>query len=375
LLFDFHSRLQYRPVISFPSGNRMIETPKKNKRLPSPRVDLKMLASGLGLSQSTVSRALRGHPGIPDTTRHRVVAAAEKSGYKPNAKARGLALGRTETISLVFPLKRLQSEQTNVVEVLAGVSEAVTRRNYSLLLSPFSGDESAVLRKLASSKSVDGVIITRPLVHDPRIALLHELGLPFVVHGRSEVETPYSFADVDNDICFERLTGLLLDYGHRRIMVLNSFLKFRYAWARAEGFRRAFEKRGLSPDQARMFQTPMTEQAGYALAIRALALPERPTAFLCGTVFLARGVYRAAQKLGLKIGRDISVVAHDDGVRGVKASEFDPPLTATQSPIRRAGERAATFLIDQIERQGQAGPRHDLAVSDLVLRDSVGLAR
>src|SRR5712692_11539903 len=120
--------------------------PRKSQRLLSTRIDLKTLAEGLGLSQSTVSRALREHPGIPDKTRRRVIAAAEKVGYKPNARARGLAIGRTEAIGLVFPIKRLQLEQTNFVDVLAGVSDVVTKRNHSLLLAPFSDDESTVLK-------------------------------------------------------------------------------------------------------------------------------------------------------------------------------------------------------------------------------------
>ncbi len=112
-----------------------------DKRLHEHAADLKTLALELGLSQSTVSRALRAHPGIPESTRRRVVAAAEAAGYRPNARARSLATGRTETIGLSFPLERLQLPETNFVDVLAGISTAVTSRNYNLLLSPFEGDE------------------------------------------------------------------------------------------------------------------------------------------------------------------------------------------------------------------------------------------
>ncbi|WP_353392889.1 hypothetical protein [Brucella sp. NBRC 14130] len=172
------------------------------------------------------------------------MAAAEKLGYQPNARARGLATGRTEAIGLVFPLERLQLAQTNFVDVLTGISDVVTRRNYSLLLTPFSDNEQEVLRKLATSRLVDGIIITRPLVDDPRIPLLRDVGIPFVVHGRSDVDTPYSFVDIDNAAVFEKLGGLLLDYGHERIAVFNSFLRFRYAHARREGYAKALAMRG-----------------------------------------------------------------------------------------------------------------------------------
>lgn len=346
---------------------------EEGKRLHENAADLKTLALELGLSQSTVSRALRAHPGIPETTRRRVIAAAEAAGYRPNARARSLAIGRAETIGLVFPLERLQLPETNFVDVLAGISTAVTRRNYSLLLSPFEDDEAAVLRRLASSKAVDGVIITRPLVDDPRIALLNQLRLPFVVHGRTETQEPYSFVDTDNDTCFERLTSLLLDYGHRRIVVVNGLAQFRYVAARAASFRRAFAARGLTPLPDAIEFVSMTEATGYETAMRRLGDPERPTAFLCGSVFQARGVYRAIRERGLTIGRDVSVVCHDDGVRGFSAADFVPPLTATATSIRSAGEQLALILIDLIEKKA-AEPVRQILPFELVLRDSVALA-
>lgn len=352
---------------------RRLQVREEGKRLHENAADLKTLALELGLSQSTVSRALRAHPGIPETTRRRVIAAAEAAGYRPNARARSLAIGRAETIGLVFPLERLQLPETNFVDVLAGISTAVTRRNYSLLLSPFEDDEAAVLRRLASSKAVDGVIITRPLVDDPRIPLLNQLRLPFVVHGRTETQEPYSFVDTDNDTCFERLTSLLLDYGHRRIVVVNGLAQFRYVAARAASFRRAFAARGLTPLPDAIEFVSMTEATGYETAMRRLGDPERPTAFLCGSVFQARGVYRAIRERGLTIGRDVSVVCHDDGVRGFSAADFVPPLTATATSIRSAGEQLALILIDLIEKKA-AEPVRQILPFELVLRDSVALA-
>jgi len=340
------------------------------------RVDLKTLADELGVAQSTISRALSAHHSIPEKTRQRVIAAAEKLGYQPNARARGLATGRTEAIGLVFPLERLQLAQTNFVDVLTGISDVVTRRNYSLLLTPFSDNEQEVLRKLATSKIVDGIIITRPLVDDPRIPLLRDLGIPFVVHGRSDVDALYSFVDIDNAAVFEKLGCLLLDYGHERIAVFNSFLRFRYAHARQEGYMRALAARGRPMDPDLMFETPMTEQAGYELATALLSSQAPPTAFLCGSIFLAQGVYRAVAERGLRVGEDVSVVCHDDGLRGIKPAEFDPPLTATFRSVREAGEHLAEILIDLVEAGGgDKEPVREVAAVDLILRNSVGLRR
>ncbi len=344
------------------------------KRLHEKASDLRSLALALGLSQSTVSRALRAHPGIPEPTRRRVVEAAEAAGYRPNARARGLATGRTETIGLVFPLARLQLPETNFVDVLAGISTAVTARNYNLLMAPFEDDEASVLCRLASSKSVDGVIITRPLVRDPRIALLNRLRLPFVVHGRTEADEPFSFVDTDNDTAFERLTDLLLDYGHRHIVFINGLAQFRYVAARAAAFARAFAGRGLTPLPDAIEFVSMTEQTGFETAMRRLAEPQPPTAFLCGSVFQARGVYRALALHGLGVGTDVSVACHDDGVRGCGAADLSPPLTASSTSIRGAGERIALDLIELIEGTASPPVRRILPF-ELILRASIGLAR
>jgi LacI family transcriptional regulator len=112
---------------------------------------------------------------------------------------------------------------------------------------------------------------------------------------------------------------------------------------------------------------------GYETATRRLDDPEPPTAFICGSVFQARGVYRAIAEHGLRVGPDISVVCHDDGVRGISAEQFVPPLTATATSIRQAGEDLAMMLIDQIEARTST-PRRKILPFDLTLRESVGLA-
>ncbi|MDF3855828.1 substrate-binding domain-containing protein [Paracoccus pantotrophus] len=334
-------------------------------------IGLKAVADELGLSQSTVSRALRNHPSIPAATRERVAQAAKRMGYAPNARARGLAIGRTEAIGLVFPLERLRLVQTNFVDVLSGISDVVTERGYNLLLSPFRDDESSVLRRLATSRMVDGLIITRPLVHDPRIALLAGTGIPFVVHGRSDVDIPYSYVDVDNFEIFRRLAEVLLDYGHRRIAALNSYRRFRYAAARDAGYRAAMEGRHVPVDPDLVLETAMTEEDGLKFGARLLSLPEPPTAIICGSIFLAKGVYRAAAEAGLTIGKDLSVVAHDDQLRGISAADFTPALTATQKSVEMAGRRLAEILIDRIEGRNDT-PIGEVGQADLILRGSVG---
>ncbi|RQR65226.1 LacI family transcriptional regulator [Burkholderia sp. Bp9015] len=337
------------------------------------RVDLKTLANHLGVSQATVSRALAGHTQISAKTRHRVAQAAEALGYRPNEAARRLATGRTNAVGLVFPLQRLLLAQTNFVDVLAGITESLNRQHFDLVLAPFDEEgEEAVIRRLAAARSIDGIIITRARVDDLRIPLLKSLGIPFVVHGRASTCADYAFVDIDNEAVFFKSTTLLLSLGHRRIVMLNGLPEFSYAAARFRGFLRAYEEQGLAPDPAYQFNVSMTEESGHAIASEMFAADRAPTAFLCGSVFLAQGVYRAAQDRGLRIGRDVSVIGHDDKLRGIQASSFDPQLSATEVAIRHSGELLADILVDQIVNP--AAPRiswHEVTPVELIVRESI----
>jgi LacI family transcriptional regulator len=338
---------------------------------PGHGVALKELAEHLRLSQATVSRALNGHEAISVITRQRVAAAAKELGYSPNPSARRLATGRVNAVGLIFPLERLLLSQTNFFDVITGISELLTLRNYDLVMSPFTSDEEAVYRRLASSRSVDGVIVTRPLVQDPRVPLLHALGLPFVLHGRTEADIPYSFVDVDNEAIFSKATGLLLDLGHRRIAALNAPLETFFASTRARGYRQALEDRGIRFDPTLHHETVMNEESGYKLTRQMLEGAAPPTAIVCGSIFLAIGVYRAIRDVGLEPGRDVSVVAHDDCVREIRATQFQPPLTATESSIRKAGSRTAEILLDHLSEARESDkPVQEIWPVELMFRGS-----
>ncbi len=150
-------------------------------------MNLKELSAILGLSQTTVSRALNDYPEVSEATRRRVKAAARKNNYRPNTRAMGLATGRTLSIGHVIPVST-RHEIVNPIfaDFIAGAGEVYSRNDYDMLLSVVADvDEERIYRDLASRRSVDGVIVHGPREDDPRIALLQEVGLPFVVHGRA----------------------------------------------------------------------------------------------------------------------------------------------------------------------------------------------
>ena len=150
-------------------------------------MNLKELATKLGLSPTTVSRALNGYPEVNEATRARVMAAAKRHNYRPNTRAIRLATGRALAVGHVIPVAT-RHEIVNPVfaDFIAGAGETYARNGYDMVLSvvPDEGEDAAY-RDLQSRGAVDGVILHAPRLDDARIPLLHEVGLPFVVHGRA----------------------------------------------------------------------------------------------------------------------------------------------------------------------------------------------
>lgn len=339
-------------------------------------MNLKELAASLNLSQTTVSRALNGYPEVRAETRARVEAAARAVGYQPNSRAQRLATGRTMTIGHVIPLSD-QHQMVNPIfsDFLAGAGEVYAREGFDLLLSIVpEEDVNAAYCKLASNGSVDGLMVQSPRTHDPRIATLQGLGLPFLVHGRSAEADSYSWMDVENRTAFRQATGLLLDLGHSRIALLNGQEEFDFAHRRRSGFEDALRERGLRPDPAIMAASEMTEDFGYRVARTFLALPNPPTAFLTSAILVAYGVRRAVAEAGLQVGRDVSIVTHDDGLSYLHNDDSGvPSFTATRSSVRKAGQRCAELLVGLINSPDSA-PVQDLWPAELTLGQSTGPA-
>lgn len=335
-------------------------------------MNLKRLAETLNLSQTTVSRALNGYSDVSEATRKRVQQAAEQYDYRPSMRAKSLATGRAMTIGHVIPVTS-GHEMVNPVfgDFIAGAGETYSAHGYDTLLKLVpDGDEERVYRDLKSRGTVDGIIVHGPRMNDNRIALLREIGLPFVVHGRaSEIEGGYSWLDVNNKSAFERATKFLLDLGHSRIALINGLEDMDFAHRRRNGYVQALKDRQIVPDPDIMRSEEMTEIYGYCSARDMLNLPQAPTAFLTSSMITAIGVRRALEDAGLKMGRDVSVITHDDDLSYLKNGEGVPIFTATRSSVRDAGRECAQMLLDQI-RDPDIGPLTRLLEVDLTVGHS-----
>ena len=339
-------------------------------------MNLKELSLKLGLSPTTVSRALNGYPEVNEVTRERVVAAARRHNYRPNARAIRLATGRAFAVGHVIPVNT-HNEIMNPIfgDFIAGSGEVYSRHGYEMILSVVPDElEESTYRDLTSRGTVDGVILHGPKTNDPRIRVLRDLGLPFLVHGRSTgSDLDYNWVDVNNRRAFQRATEFLLDLGHRRIALVNGLETMDFATRRRAGFTEALPARGLTPDPAMMSSDEMTEVSGHRAAERALSLPQPATAFLAASMLQGMGIRRAIEGRGLKMGRDVSVIIFDDDLSYLRNGEDLPIFTATRSSVREAGRLSAEMLMSVIA-QPDSPPQHRLLEAELILGQSTGPA-
>ncbi|THV20641.1 substrate-binding domain-containing protein [Peteryoungia ipomoeae] len=330
---------------------------------------LKDFAAQIGLSPTTVSRALSGYPEVSDKTRKRVEAEAARLGYHPDVNAVRLATGRAGAIGVAMT----RAGDYQFSEFINGMAERLSGGELDILLIPMGEhetvDELQVFRRLAQSRRVDAVVIHSPVPDDPRIALLDRLKIPFIVHGRSLTTVPHAWLDIDNEAVTRRATDHLLDLGHRRICLINGPDNYTFARDRDHGYRTALQARRIAYDETLVHHGTFSDETGFRFASTALSKQARPTAFVAGSMMTALGIYRAARSLGLAVGSDISVVAHDDVFPYLTAETMTPALSTTRSSIRAAGREIADLLLQMLDGR-KPSDIAELWPVDLILRDS-----
>lgn len=335
------------------------------------KTDLKSLAKFLGLSMTTVSRAINGYSDVSEKTRERVIKAAREMNYQPHPAARRLASGKAEAVAFVIPLGGAGAFSDPFYgSLLAGIGARL--ENDELDLTVFAGAQGAaemrIYHRLADRNRVDGVIVALTRRHDERIAFLLERGIPFVAFGRTETDQPYAWLDIDNEAGFRQVTKHLIGLGHRRIGLVNYETKYTFAHLRLMGYRHALAEHALSFDPSLVLEGQMSEATGREFAHRLLDLPDPPTAIICASYIAGAGMRLAVQSRGLELPRDLSLIVFVDA----PLSAPDPTLSVLCQPIYECGVAAADMLLKLISHEEEPGNLQRLWLPEMIVGRSDG---
>ena len=337
------------------------------------KVSLKFLAQELGLTEGTVSRALNGYSDISEATRERVRALAEKHNYKANQTARRLATGVAEAVAFLMPANTNTLSEPFVSQLLEGLGQSLTKRNWDLLVVQASSteEEAETIAKLSTSGRVSGVVISRPYKQDSRIELLQKYKMPFIAHGRSVNHADYAWYDVDSETAFIDAVDHLVMFGHRSIGFIGAPTYYHFAQMRLDGYRKGISSNGLEIDEGLIEIAELSDDAGERAAKTMLRADKPPSAIICATDTQAIGALAAIRSQGLVPGKDVSVIGYDGVAFG---KHTNPPLTTMAQPLAHSGRQIGDMLLAIIDG-GKPTEFQELRSAKLVRRMSDGPCR
>lgn len=300
------------------------------------------LASELGLSKSTVSRAISGNGRVSDETRKRVLEYAEMHGFTPNSIASSLARSRTNNIGVVIPSEAFYNEIPFFQECLMGVCEAASKRNYDVLIAPIAESDISVLKRIVSNRKVDGVLLTRSLVVDYPADFLKAAHVPFVTVGTSS-DPAIVQVDTDTVTACRTLTKQILVSCTTRIALILGSLDYIVNKARLEGFTQALQEAGREIEPSLLFTNVTGGKSVKDACVRAAANGAK--CILCGDDYICAKVVEQLVASG-RTDVNVSAFYNSDILRNL------PLVSSVVSvDVRSYGVAAGETLIRLLEHE------------------------
>ncbi len=260
-----------------------------------------------GVSQPTVSRALRDDARVSDETKSRVRDAARLLGYVPSEAGRALSSGRTRRIGLLLT----DVDNQFYSHIIAPVHRELEQLGYQLMLHTESADNDSVAERLIAN-GLDGVILATTLMESVAPVRLKDRGLPFVYFNRTGSFVDADAAIVDPMPGYAAAVTRAAELGHRRIGAVLGPSNTSTAQGRESALRAALTTSGLSLSERDVRRGRYSASAGEAAAAELLEQPDPPTLLFCGNDVVAYGALNAAHRAGLSVPRDVSVIGFDD---------------------------------------------------------------
>ncbi|MGA2185710.1 MAG: LacI family DNA-binding transcriptional regulator [Bryobacteraceae bacterium] len=329
---------------------------------------MKDIARELGVSVVTVSKVVRNHSDIGEETRQRVLKRIKELNYQPNPAARALVTGRTYAAGLIVP----DLVHPFFAEVATGLSNALRRKGYSLLISSSQGDpdlERQEIKRLLSRR-LDALMIASTQWTVESFRRIEEQKVPYVLIDRAFLGMPANFVGVDDIAVGRMATEHLISVGCTRIAHIRGPATST-AIGRLEGYNQALTRNDLTPLQGYVVTGRSADVdswiSGNEAMKKLLELDPRPDAVFCYNDPIAIGVIDAILEAGLRVPQDIAVI-------GCGNLHFDKslrvPLSSIDQQSAAIGERAGKLVLSLIESKVPPLPKCIMLEPKVVPRES-----
>ena len=325
---------------------------------------IREVAESAGVSYATVSHVINNTRLVSPETRERVLAAMDALNYRPNALARSLRQGKTNTIGLVLP----DSANPFFAEISRTIEDEAFKKGYSVFLCNTELDTQRELFyvDVLSKKQVDGIIFVAAGDQADSLDFLIRRSMPLVMIDRNVPNVKSDAVLTDHQLGGYLATCHLLELGHTRIACIAGPSTITPSAERIIGYRKALEEAGLSYQEELILRGDYHAQSGMELTHLILKMNPRPTAIFALNDLMALGALRAAAEDGYSVPKDLAVVGYDD----LEIAHFtNPPLTTIAQPKKEIGVQAVKLLVDRMSLKSRPPSRIVLA-PELIIRRS-----
>lgn len=322
------------------------------------------VAEALGLSKTTISRAISGKGRIGKATRERVLEFIRENDYSPSVVAKGLSQSKTYNIGILLPPDCNLTELPFFQSCLMGACEMAASADYDMLVSAVPENDISQLVRVVTNQKVDGIILTRTLEKDLASEYLLEKGLPFVAIGTLE-DPRVIQVDSDHRKACRELTSLLLRQGSRRIALIGGNRAHMVTKSRYSGYQDALLENGVEEDGGLVFlgvsSRVLVEQAVNG------ALQGRADCIVCMDDLLCSQALAKLEQDGIAVPEDIRIASF---YNSAYLENHVPSITSLNFDAKEAGVQACRILMDKIA--GKEVPSRTLLDHEIVLKNSTG---
>jgi len=349
-------------------GEVAAQTPTRTRASPHTIHEVAKLA---GVSASSVSRTLNGHPNVSPRLRQRVEAAVRELEYQPNPAAQTVRGGNTRLIGFLLD---------NMVNgpIYASIDHALRKHNYSMLLTNAESEPThgGAYLQLMAGRRVDGLLIDSGVAgREQVIDDLVRLQIPAVLFDHELPADAPHISVVQSDLAggMRAAVAHLATMGHRRIGLIGGPEWWWPARERLRAYLIGLQEAGIAPVPELIRSVAMSAERAHDEVGALLQLAHPPTALIAGGNILLLGVLRALQGRGCAVGRDLALVGADD----LDLTQlYSPPITVIARDLSLRGELAVQLLIDTIRQhsgraitlpttlivRGSSEPGHDAPI-------------
>ena len=323
---------------------------------------LDSIAKELGLSKTTVSRAISGKGRISEETRIKVNEYIKKINYRPSAVARSLAANRTFNVGLVVPADSALGEMPYFQTLMTGVCDRAMDFDYDVLIILADNDGIMPLKHAVQNRKIDAVIVSRCEKDSKVIEFLKGSSIPYIVVGNPmDEQVPY--VDHDNQGAASRMIETLIDAGITRMALIGGGENINVTHSRLEGFKQGFRNKGLAVDESLIFLN-MHKSARLDSVLKE-AISEGAECIVCMDDMLCNSVLNCIQNDGLIVPDDVKLCSFYDSNL---LSTSRPSITSLYFDAKKLGAKCLELLMRNLD--GESFASQTLPDYNIQMRDS-----